>query len=117
MSSRGKKARTKGTVAEDLEKILAFAMRERFPCIVCGGQSSMVGLFFPDDSRAFGAPEGKHRSLIYATCGEHTAEDCENALLVELASSLGKPQKTFKTATGTVTVGRHHDSPEGGHVA
>jgi len=40
-------------------------------CIVCGRYAEHRGMYIPDDSQAYGAPEGMTRHIIYGLCDKH----------------------------------------------
>lgn len=45
------------------------------PCVLCGGLSSIAGVFVPDDSTSWGASDGKQRHIFYGICSECLASD------------------------------------------
>lgn len=55
-------------------------------CYLCGQPSVVLGMCFPEDSQAVGAPAGKQRILIYALC-----ENC-----FEQSGSTEAVEKAFK---------------------
>jgi len=43
-------------------------LAKQAPCILCGGESFLVGQFIPYDSKLFGVFEGKQGLLFYSLC-------------------------------------------------
>jgi hypothetical protein len=58
-------------------------------CLLCGGSPDVVGVFVPDDPRAYGAPAGKRRIVRYYLCQRcsadpRTPENIEKAIKATL---------------------------------
>lgn len=47
---------------------------ERGQCTICGAPSLALGVFHPNDSQEYGAPEGKTRTFHYRLCGRCAAD-------------------------------------------
>ena len=60
------------------------------PCCICGGKSSIVGLYIPYNQHSVDASEGKTRMFLYTLC-ERCFNDDMSAPMVEY-----KVQKSFE---------------------
>ncbi len=77
-----------------LEAILTHMERAHPPCLLCGSKSSITGVFIPENSRLWGAPAGRDRTIIYTLCDDCYArpdqtDACEQRISQELD---GRPQ-------------------------
>lgn len=55
-----------GEKMQQVEKLLE--ARDGDGCLLCGRDPAVIGLFWPRDSAAFGAPSGKGRIFRYCLC-------------------------------------------------
>jgi len=77
-----------------LEAILTHMERAHPPCLLCGSESTVTGVFIPGNSRLWGAPAGRNRTIVYTLCGDcyarpDQADACELRISQELD---GRPQ-------------------------
>lgn len=61
-----------------------FEMQQPRPgdkCLICGGPPAFIGIFVPEMSGTYGAPEGKQRFVRYCLCQQcNEKEDkCDRA--------------------------------------
>lgn len=77
-------------LGEGVDGLIAHAMRR--PCLLCGGEAAIVGLFIVEgeEAAAFGAAPGKTRIIPYPLCDAHeldaeTTARAESLLAAELA--------------------------------
>jgi len=59
-------------------------------CLICGGIPETVGVFVPENSGVWGAPEGKTRIMRYCLCAKcakkkNIAERVEKIIRAELS--------------------------------
>jgi hypothetical protein len=59
-------------------------------CLMCGGAPAVIGIFKPDDPKAWGGLDGKTRLFRYCLCSKcharpKTPEDAEKIIRAELA--------------------------------
>ena len=59
----------RATIAEAMQFIAANRR-----CALCDGPPAWTGVFFPIDSKEFGAPEGKQRTFVYNLCARCKAD-------------------------------------------
>jgi hypothetical protein len=72
-----------------LRTAMAYALLQ--PCLTCGGEPAVVGVFFPYAEKAarYGGRPGKGRAIAYALCeacsdADDRTEAAEQAILREL---------------------------------
>ena len=77
-----------------VEAILDHFGRTHPPCLLCGAQSSMTGVFIPADSRLWGAPAGGDRTIFYTLCDDcYARPDQTDATEQRISQELdGRPQ-------------------------
>ena len=77
-----------------LEAILTHMEQAHPPCLLCGAQSSITGVFIPGNSRLWGAPAGKDRTIVYTLCDAcYARPDQTDATEQHLSQALdGRPQ-------------------------
>jgi hypothetical protein len=69
----------------------------KVPCFICAKPTLDRGIFFPDDSQAWGAKPGQRRAIFYACCvshiddDEHTAVEFSEKIEAELARRMKEP--------------------------
>jgi hypothetical protein len=62
------------TPEEDAKRVIDATLesgKELAPCLICGSLTHNRGIFNPNNSKAFGAQEGKSRFIIYPLCERH----------------------------------------------
>lgn len=77
-----------------LVAILAHLEETHPPCLLCGAQSTMSGVFIPGSSRLWGAPAGRDRTVVYTLCDACFARpDQTDACELRISQELdGRPQ-------------------------
>jgi len=66
---------------------------EQSPCLLCGGDPDMVGVFSPPGSGAFGAAPGKARQFFYSICNNCLATDGWMGIVQDIMKSKSKSMK------------------------
>jgi hypothetical protein len=56
--------------AEEAMRYFLAHPKEFESCILCGGPSEYIGMFFPNDSEKFGGLADKQRIFGYGICGD-----------------------------------------------
>jgi hypothetical protein len=65
-------------------------MKMRYPCVLCGGASTGVGIFLPHDPKQYLAPMGKNRRILYSVCLNciGRTEEIEGAIQTKLLAQV-----------------------------
>ena len=76
-SGKKQKKCCSATKESDFESSIVNAVKqaENMPCFFCNKEPVVAGVFYPTDevSKKMGAPDGKHRIIVYSLC-----KDCVN---------------------------------------
>jgi len=81
-------------VSTSLEAVLTHMEQGHPPCLLCGSESTITGVFIPGNSRLWGAPAGKDRTIVYTLCDDcYARPDQTDATEQRISQALdGRPQ-------------------------
>jgi len=63
------------------------------PCMLCGGDPSMVGIFSPPGSGALGVAPGRARQFFYSICNDCLETDDWMEMVQDILKSKSKSMK------------------------